>query len=58
MTIEVHILDYAGYLYDEVITLEFVDFMRNEKRFANTDKLSAQLATDARKVRRLTAKLL
>ena len=32
--------------------------MRNEKRFANTDKLSAQLATDARKVRRLTAKLL
>ena len=42
----------------EVITLEFVDFMRNEKRFANTDKLSAQLATDARKVRRLTAKLL
>lgn len=58
MSIEVNILDYAGYLYDEVLTVEFVERLRNEKRFADTGKLSAQLASDARRARRSAAKYL
>lgn len=52
ITIEAHILDYTGYLYDEDIVVEFVRYLRPERRFASPDKLKAQLADDARATRR------
>lgn len=50
-TIEVHILDYQGYLYDDVIQIEFVDRLRGEQKFGSPEELSLQLKRDERKVR-------
>lgn len=58
ISIEVHIIDYTGYLYDETIAIEFIEYMRAEKRFADQNKLRAQLMTDTKRARRATAKLL
>lgn len=53
LSIEAHILDFVGYIYDEEIKVEFVKYLRPERRFPDTDKLSAQVKEDiatARKV--------
>lgn len=47
LSIEAHIFDYVGYLYDEEIVVEFVKFLRPEKKFSTTEKLKAQLISDA-----------
>ncbi|MDE6117111.1 MAG: riboflavin biosynthesis protein RibF [Duncaniella sp.] len=52
LSIEAHIFDYVGYLYDEEVVIEFVKFMRPEKKFATTDKLKSQLADDAAAARK------
>ncbi len=44
--IEVHLLDYEGDLYGTTLTVEFVDYVRPERAFADTDALKAQLAKD------------
>lgn len=46
LTIEAHIIDYTGYIYDEEITVEFIDFLRPERRFPSTARLSAQVKED------------
>lgn len=56
LTIEVNILGYTGYLYGEELTVDFIDFLRREKKFKNLDKLKEQLASDARKVKRVIEK--
>lgn len=53
LTIEAHILDYTGYLYDEEIVVEFTDFLRPERHFESPAKLRDQLAADEKKVRKL-----
>lgn len=53
LSIEAHIFDYIGYLYDEEVTIEFVSFLRDEKRFPSLEKLTAQLRTDASKARKV-----
>lgn len=53
ISIEAHILDYTGYLYEEEIIVEFVSYLRGEQRFQSIDKLRAQLEADAAKVRKL-----
>jgi len=49
--IETHILDYRGDLYSESLKIEFMDFIRSEKRFGNLDELISQLADDEKKAR-------
>ncbi len=56
ISIEAHILDYNGYLYDEDISIEFIDYLRPERRFQTTDKLKAQLEDDAKAVRKRLGK--
>lgn len=46
VTVEAHIIDYAGYLYGLKLKLEFIGFLRNEKKFASVDKLSKALEAD------------
>ncbi|MDE6430920.1 MAG: riboflavin biosynthesis protein RibF [Duncaniella sp.] len=53
LSIEAHILDYTGYLYDEEVTVEFIQFLRPERRFASVEKLREQLAHDAAAVRKI-----
>ena len=45
-TIEVHLLDWSGDLYDQSITVELLDFLRSEKKFASLDDLKRQIDRD------------
>jgi len=52
-TAEVHVLDYTGLLPGRRLRLEWVAFLRPEKRFASLDALRRQIAADAAAARRL-----
>lgn len=52
-SIEVHILDFEGDLYGKMLCIEFVERLREERSFANLDELTAQLAADRDKVKKL-----
>jgi riboflavin kinase/FMN adenylyltransferase len=52
-TLEVHYLDFDGDLYDEEIIVSFIEFMREEKKFDNSDDLSHQIKRDEKQARRL-----
>jgi riboflavin kinase/FMN adenylyltransferase len=44
--IEVHLLDYAGDLYDRTLRITLRAWLRSEQRFGGLDALKEQLATD------------
>ncbi len=46
LTIEVNIFDFDEEIYDEYITISFVDRMRDEEKFINLEALKNQLAKD------------
>lgn len=50
-TIEAHLFNFSGNLYDSTIEVFFVDKIRNERQFANLDELRAQLESDCRTVK-------
>ena len=50
-TIEAHILDFDRDIYFHELTLEFVEFLRPERRFSSPQELAAQLEADRNKVR-------
>jgi riboflavin kinase / FMN adenylyltransferase len=45
-TIEVHLLDWQGDLYDQELTVELLEFIRSEQRFPSLDALKAQISED------------
>ena len=45
-TVEAHLLNFSGDIYDQEVTLEFLEKVRAEKSFLNVDELKAQLAID------------
>lgn len=50
-TIEVHVLDYAGDLYDESVEVEFFSRIRDEMKFGSVDELVAQIHQDIKTAR-------
>ena len=52
-TIEVHLLDFGENIYNEFIRIQFVDRLRDEKKFENVDALQKQLEADREKTRGL-----
>ncbi len=46
VTIETHIIDYNGDLYGRDLTVEFVRFIRKQKRFKDVNELRKQLLLD------------
>lgn len=46
-TLEVHLLDYEGNLYGQLLTIEFVSRLRAERSFDTTEALIEQLKKDA-----------
>ena len=51
--VETHLLDYTGDLYGKEIRVEFVQKLRNEKRFPSSRELKTQIEKDVRKVQAL-----
>jgi riboflavin kinase / FMN adenylyltransferase len=51
LTIEAHLLDFAGDLYDQPLTLSFISRIRPEMKFSGLDALKAQIDVDVVSVR-------
>lgn len=45
-TVEVNIFDFSGSLYNETLVVEFVDFIRSDKKFDSLEGLTNQLYMD------------
>jgi riboflavin kinase/FMN adenylyltransferase len=45
-TLEVFLFDFAGDLYGRRITVEFIDFLREDAKFRSPEDLSRQMAED------------
>ncbi len=50
-SLEVHLLDFEGDLYGERVCVDFVDRVREERRFSGADALVAQIKADVASVR-------
>lgn len=46
ISLEVNIFDFDQDVYDQSITVEFVDFVRPDEKFANLDQLKTQITQD------------
>ena len=46
LSLEVHLLDFQGDLYDQSLTISFLHFLREEKKFASLDELKNQITAD------------
>jgi riboflavin kinase / FMN adenylyltransferase len=55
--LEVHLLDYQGDIYGELLTVEFIRKVRDEQAFAGLDELKAQIGEDIDTARRWFAEL-
>jgi riboflavin kinase/FMN adenylyltransferase len=54
--LEVHVLDFAGQVYGRQVQVEFVQQLRDERRFDSLDALRAQIDLDVRAARAMFAK--
>ena len=48
MSLEVHLLDFQGDLYDQSLSISFLHFLREEKKFDSLDELKSQIAEDVK----------
>jgi riboflavin kinase/FMN adenylyltransferase len=44
--LEVHIFDFSGNLYNKYLSIEFIKFIRKEKKFKNVNQLRKQIQSD------------
>ena len=51
LRVEVHLLDFAGDLYGQVMEVTFAAKLRDEKKFSSLDELKAQIALDIAEAR-------
>ncbi|MBN1221049.1 MAG: bifunctional riboflavin kinase/FAD synthetase [Anaerolineae bacterium] len=54
-TVETHIFDFSETLYGQPLTLEFVEYLRSEKKFNGVEELMAQINRDVKQARALLA---
>jgi riboflavin kinase/FMN adenylyltransferase len=55
LTVEAHLLDFAGDLYDQEITLTFIGRIRSEQKFSGLEALVAQIQADIAQTRKMVA---
>lgn len=53
VTIEAHLDGFTGSLYDQPLTLHFLDHLREERRFSGLDELKAAISSDLNRTRTL-----
>jgi riboflavin kinase/FMN adenylyltransferase len=51
--LEAHLLDFSGNLYQQPLTLAFVEHLREERRFSSVEALKAQIHADILKAREI-----
>jgi riboflavin kinase/FMN adenylyltransferase len=51
--VEVHILDFEEAIYGCDLVVEFVERLRDERRYADVEELKAQIERDAAQTRRI-----
>jgi riboflavin kinase/FMN adenylyltransferase len=56
-TIEVHLLDFAGDLYDQDVTVAFLDRLRPEQKFASVEELRAAIVQDVEQARQVALQI-
>ncbi|MDC3099441.1 riboflavin biosynthesis protein RibF, partial [Candidatus Pelagibacter sp.] len=44
--LEVHLFNYSGNLYNKLLSVEFLKFIRKEKKFKNVNQLKSQIKKD------------
>jgi riboflavin kinase/FMN adenylyltransferase len=54
LSMEAHILDFKQNIYGSRVTVQFLQFIREEKKFQNRTNLIMQLEQDLRDVRKIT----
>ena len=54
---ETHILDFDGDLYGKYLTVEFITFLRSEKKFDSLDELSLQVMNDIETAKKFLNKI-
>ena len=50
--LEVHLFNFSGNLYDKYLTIEFLKFIRKEKKFKNVVQLRKQINIDLQKAKK------
>lgn len=53
--VEVHVLDFDGWLYDRQLEVDFLDRLRDIRRYASVDELLVQMHLDVAATRQLAA---
>jgi riboflavin kinase/FMN adenylyltransferase len=51
LSVEIHLLDWSGNLYDRILTMDLVQFLRPEQKFNSLDELKNQIAIDCNQSR-------
>lgn len=51
--VETHIIDYKEYIYNEIVQVQFYDFIRPEKAFASIEELTDQINNDIETCRKI-----
>jgi riboflavin kinase/FMN adenylyltransferase len=54
-TVEVHIFDFHEDIYKKTIRVNFIEYLRSEKRFQSAVELTAQIQTDIQRTREVLA---
>lgn len=54
VTVEVHLVDFDGDLYGHTLTVQFVQRLRDERKFDSADDLAVQLSKDKQHCKRVT----
>ena len=53
LLLEVHIFNYYGNLYNKHLTIEFINFIRKEKKFKNINQLKKQINLDIKVAKKI-----
>jgi riboflavin kinase / FMN adenylyltransferase len=57
LTFEVNLFDFDGDLYGEMLYIDFIDRVRDEKKFGGLDELTTQLKLDKVKIKEILSEV-